>query len=93
MVALQPTRPLPPPGAVLVAMLSVVQPRPSARRLPLIEMESESDRPAGAQPAEAQQVRTRPKEREARWRLELAETRTHPLQSTKVCFCPAPLLA
>ena len=57
-------------------------------------MESESDRQsearlAAVQRAEAQRVAIRPEEREARWRLELAETRTHPFQSTKVCFCLA----
>ena len=56
-----------------------------------IEMESEWDRQsearrAPAQPVEAQRVAMRPEEREARWRLELAETRTHPFQSAKVCF-------
>ena len=59
-------------------------------------MESESDRqsevrPAAVQPAEAQGVSLLSKERAARWRLELAETRTHPFQTTKVYFCPAAL--
>jgi hypothetical protein len=57
-------------------------------------MESEWDRQSEArrapvQPVAAQGVAIQPEEREARWRLELAETRTHPFQSAKVCFCLA----
>ena len=39
-----------------------------------------------ARPLEAQRVAIREEEREARWRLELAETRTHPFQLAKICF-------
>ena len=57
-------------------------------------MESESDRRSAAvQPAEAQGVSLLSKERAARWRLELAETRTHPFQTTKVYSRPAALSA
>jgi hypothetical protein len=45
----------------------------------------------GMEFAPAQRPAVRREEREARWRLELAETRTHPFQSAKVfpaCFLP-----
>jgi hypothetical protein len=41
--------------------------------------------------ASAQRPVVRREEREARWRLELAETRAHPFQSAKIlpaCFPP-----
>jgi len=60
-----------------------------------IEMESELDRkwetPRAVQPVAARRLALMSKERAARWRLELAETRTHPFQTTKVYFCPAAL--
>ena len=61
-------------------------------------MESESDRRSeegrmAARPVEAQRVALRGEEREARWRLELAETRTHPFQLAKICFRPVALSA
>jgi len=51
-------------------------------------MESESDRQSevpwmAVQPVEEQWVAIGREEREARWRLELAETRTHPFQLAK----------
>ena len=51
-------------------------------------MESESDRqsevpPMAVQPVESQWVPISREERETRWRLELAETRTHPFQLAK----------
>jgi hypothetical protein len=57
-------------------------------------MESESDRQSevprtAVQPVESQWVAIRREEREARWRLELAETRTHPFQLAKF-FLAAP---
>ena len=38
----------------------------------------------GMESASAQRPVVRREEREARWRLELAETRTHPFQSAKI---------
>jgi hypothetical protein len=57
-------------------------------------MESESDRQSevprmAVQLVEEQWVAIRREEREARWRLELAETRTHPFQLAKF-FLAAP---
>ena len=57
-------------------------------------MESESDRQSevprmAVQLVEEQGVAIRQEEREARWRLELAETRAHPFQSAKF-FLAAP---
>ena len=57
-------------------------------------MESESDRQSevpwmAVQPVEEQWVAIGREEREARWRLELAETRTHPFQLAKF-FLAAP---
>ena len=45
----------------------------------------------GMEFASAQRPAARREEREARWRLELAETRAHPFQSAKIfpaCFPP-----
>jgi hypothetical protein len=47
--------------------------------------------PFGMEFALAQRPVVRREEREARWRLELAETRTHPFQSAKIfptCLLP-----
>jgi hypothetical protein len=41
--------------------------------------------------ASARRPVVRREEREARWRLELAETRTHPFQLAKICFRPVAL--
>ena len=65
-----------------------------AVRVPAFAQRFSAAQPAaalGMEFAPAQRSVARREEREARWRLELAETRTHPFQSAKIfpaCFPP-----
>ena len=68
-----------------------------AVRVPAVRVPAFAQRFSAAQPAAAlgmefapaQRSVARREEREARWRLELAETRTHPFQSAKIYPFPA----
>ena len=82
--------------------LSAAQPKaarpkaaqPKAARLKAAQPKAAQPKAAfGMEFASARRPVVRREEREARWRLELAETRAHPFHSTKVCFCPAALPA